>query len=119
MFAAIRSLFRSKEARKTFSVIPNQRFDWLGGVRLYATEASEFVFPGELIERKEIIGTVIDASPQNIQIGFTETPDRTSFSDIRVHLEPGQSVRLAKSTEAFLIASDNRPRIFETVLERE
>lgn len=117
MLSAIKSIFKPKDRREPFSVVPNQRFDWLGGVRLYATEPSELVFPGELIERGEIIGTVIDPSPGNVQVAFTQNKEKTAFTEIRIRLESGQSVKLSRSSEAFLSAADSRPRVFMTALD--
>jgi len=92
MSSFLKSLFHAKKPKKQLAVAePGKMFAWKAGCWLEATETTVFLLPGQLIRDGEKIGSIIEFSSDDVQIGFTESPDRKSITEIRLKLEAGQS----------------------------
>ena len=81
-----------------------------GGCWLEATEPTVFSLAGQLIADGEKIGSIIETSSDDALIGFTESPDRKSITEIRLKLEAGQSATIRRSAQAMMVTDDQRER---------
>jgi len=107
----LKSLFGSKQPQKQLAVAePGKMFAWKAGCWLEATEKTVFLLPGQLVRDGEKIGSIIEASSADVKIGFTESPDRKSITEIRLKLEAGQSATIRRSAQAMMVADDQRER---------
>ena len=87
-----------------------QVFQWRRGVRLKASEDTQLALPGELLREGEQIGSII-AVDDDAEIGFRQRDDG-SFEAIILRLRAGHTVELHRSSDALLIADDDRERVF-------
>jgi hypothetical protein len=107
----LKSLFGSKRPKKQLCVAESGKmFAWKKGCWLEATETTVFLLPGQLIGDGEKIGSIIETSDDDVLIGFTESLDRKSFTEIRVKLEADQSATIRRSAQAMMLADDQRER---------
>ena len=107
----LKSLFGSRKPKKQLAVAePGKMFAWKKGCWLEATETTVFLLPGQLIGDGEKIGSIIETSSDDVLIGFTESPDRKSFTEIRLKLEAGQSATIRRSAQAMMVADDKKER---------
>ena len=77
---------------------------------MQASEDTKIALPGELLREGELIGSIIDVS-DDAEIGFRQRADK-SFEAIILHLRAGHTVVLHRSSDALLIAEDDRERVF-------
>jgi hypothetical protein len=111
MSSFLKSLFHAKKPKKQLAVAePGKMFAWKAGCWLEATETTVFLLPGQLIRDGEKIGSIIEFSSDDVQIGFTESPDRKSITEIRLKLEAGQSATIRRSAQAMMVADDQSER---------
>jgi hypothetical protein len=83
---------------------PNEVFLWPKGVVLTAVDAVVLALPVALFDLERPMGEFVFGSPD---MGFRCPPESEVFF---IKLEPGMSVSLAKSCEAYVVASDGKPR---------
>jgi hypothetical protein len=111
MSSFLKSLFGLKKLKKQLVVVePGKMFAWKAGCWLEATEPTVFSLPGQLIADGEKIGSIIETSSDDALIGFTESPDRKSITEIRLKLEAGQSATIRRSAQAMMVTDDQRER---------
>jgi hypothetical protein len=89
---------------------PGKMFAWKAGCCLEATETTVFLLPGQLVRDDEKIGSIIETSSDEALIGFTHDPDTKKLTEIRLKLEAGQSATVRRSTQAMMVADDQRER---------
>jgi len=107
----LRSLFGSKKPKKTLAIAePGKMFGWKAGTWIEAIDTTTFRLPGQLIGEGEKIGDIIEFSSDDVQIGFKQTPDQKSVTEILIKLETGQSVTIRRSAQAMIVAEDQRER---------
>jgi len=107
----LKSLFGSKTPKKQLAVaVAGKMFAWKAGCWLEATETTTFLLPGQLIRDDEKIGSIVETSSDDALIGFTQDPETKAFTEIRLKLKAGQSATVRRSTQAMMIADDQRER---------
>src|SRR5689334_9391527 len=112
MLPFLKSMFGSKKAKKQLvQATPGKMFAWKKGCWLEATETTVILLPGQLIGDDEKIGSIIQTSSDDVLIGFTESPDRKNFTQIRLKLEAGQSATIRRSTQAMVAPDDQKERM--------
>jgi hypothetical protein len=112
------NLFSRKKERITIEC--GKTFAWRRGLSLEATEDSAFLFPGAIVQDGETIGGIIEASDDDMQIGFEPNPNGPGFQTITIVMKYGQSVTLHRSSEVMhapLTQKDKHPKEF-VVLKR-
>jgi hypothetical protein len=97
----------------TIQVESNKVFAWPKELRLVASEQVTILLPGALVPPGAQIGSVIDV-PDDAEIGFkeSENPDE-HFIHIILRLKKGQSVGVARSTQAMVLTESVKTIIFE------
>lgn len=83
---------------------PGEVFPWIKGMVLTAIDELVIALPMALLGKDEPIGSIVIA-PDDMKISFTKQGDA-----FYVHLKPGMSVSLAKSSDALLVADDKQPK---------
>jgi len=69
-----------------------------------------FYYPASLSVDDEKIGSIIETSSDDVLIAFKQEPDTKKFTEIRLKLEAGQSATVRRSTQAMMVADDQRER---------
>jgi hypothetical protein len=88
---------------RTIQIESNKAFAWPKGQRLVAGEQVTILLPGALVPPGAQIGSVIDV-PDDAEIGFRESENPGEpFSHIVLKLEKGQTVGVARSTQAMVL----------------
>lgn len=90
-----------------FTVESGRPFQWRRGLRLQATEETQFILPGALWVDGEAIRTVIDVSDDNVRLAIDQSDDGRVKS-FHIYLEPGQYITLHRSSEAIAIALEKK-----------
>jgi len=110
MLAALKRFFAAGPNKPSVTMRRGQVFQWRRGLRLRATEDTQLALPGGLVREPEQIGSIIEVD-DDAQIGFRQRADG-SFEAIILQLRAGHRVLLHRSSDALLIANDDRERIF-------
>lgn len=110
MFSALKRFFGADPNKPSVSMRRGQIFQWRRGLKLQASEDTQLALPGELMREDEKIGSIIEVD-DDAEIGFRQRPDG-SFEAIILRLRTGHSVELHRSSDAVLLADDDRERIF-------
>lgn len=110
MLTALKRSLGSDPNKPSVSIRRGQVFQWRRGLRLQASEDSQFAFPGELVRGEEQIGSIIEVDA-DAEIGFRQRADG-SFEAIILRLRAGHAVTLHRSSDILLIADDDRERVF-------
>ena len=110
MLSKLKRLFGAAPSKPSVTMRRDQVFQWRRGVRLQANEDTQIALPGELLREGEEIGSIISVSDE-AEIGFRPREDG-SFEAIILRLRAGHTVELHRSSDALLIADDDRERVF-------
>ena len=110
MLATLKRFFAVDPNKASITMRRGQIFQWRSGLRLRATEDTQLALPGELVRQQEQIGSIVEVD-DDAQIGFRQRADG-SLEAIILQLRAGQRALLHRSSDALLIADDDRERIF-------
>src|SRR5262245_35001014 len=110
MFSALQRFFGADPNKPSVAMRRGQIFQWRRGLCLRATEDALLALPADLVRAEEKIGSIIDVD-DDAEIGFRERADG-SLEAIILRLRAGQKAELHRSSEALLIADDDRERVF-------
>jgi hypothetical protein len=70
--------------------------------------------PADLLHEGENIGSIIKVSSDDIRVGFQEANNSgKKFALILIELEPGQTLRINRSTEAIVRSPSSAPIHFD------
>jgi hypothetical protein len=113
MLSALKRFLGADPNKPSVSMRRGQIFRWRRGLKLQASEDTQLALPGELVRDEEQIGSIIEVD-DDAEIGFRQRPDG-SFEAIILSLRAGHAVALHRSSDAVLLAEDDRERIFFVV----
>jgi hypothetical protein len=89
---------------------PDQPLEWPAGVELEATVTTVVQLPGSILRNDEVFESVIQQSGSNAKISFEPGgTDGAIFRSISVRLEPGDRLKLTKTTKAILFNEGGAP----------
>lgn len=89
---------------------PDQPVEWPAGVELEAIVPTIVQLPGSILGNDEVFDSVIQQSGSNAKISFEPGgTDGAIFRSISVRLEPGDRLKLTKTTKAILVNEGGAP----------
>ncbi len=109
----IHRLFKKKSGTRKASVDaivsqpPGEVFPWPQGIVITAIDEVIIAIPQQVFGKVETIGSVI-IGPDDIQIAL-----RNDLDVMLIRLQPGLSVSLNKSCQAYVASDDKQPRRFK------
>ena len=98
----------AKTEEAVASQTPGEVFPWPRGTVLTALDEATIALPMAIFDKDQPIGSVV-LGPTDMQISFPKEGDV-----FWIRLQPGMSVRLAKSCQAIVVANDQQPRRFRS-----
>ena len=102
---------------KTRNLQIRQSSTWESGLKLQATVNAKLFLPGGLIGSGGSLGSIIELSRDDIEVGFKESESRPgTYASIIIYLKPGDAVKLNKATE-FAVDSDVGEVVFNVLEE--
>jgi hypothetical protein len=94
----------SNESEEIATHPPGEVFRWPKGARLTAIDMLILALPKALFQCGETMSSVIDAE-HGMNIALPPDSD-----NVYLYVQPGTSVTLKKSSQAYLVANDKNPR---------
>jgi hypothetical protein len=95
---------------------PNEPFFWPANTTLEATEEIIAILPGDLVDRNEIIDSVIQFSDEDTQIAFEPSGNNT-FRSISLWLKAGTRVTLTKDAKVHFKTPGGKSKDGQSILK--
>ena len=97
-------------------VEPNIVFIWEKNLTLRAKQRVFVKFPGQILLQDKAIENIFEHSNNDAQISFHEYPDeRKGFAFLTVELNPGDTLKLLRTTQAIIQSPSNEFILFDVV----